>query len=524
MLALSGILTGAMLIFTKIGFLQWATMVPAAFAIFSIASDKNIRLRGLYGYGFFYFMCYYPVVYHWFVNLYPLEFVDGMTPIAALAVVLAGVFGLSLLQALMGGLVFVFIGLLFRGRIAEKAPILKPFMAAGLWAVFEWTQTLGWIGVPWGRLAIGQTEYAVGIQTASLFGSYFISFLIVAVNFSIAYAILKVAEGESRKIKLPVICVAAMLVFQYGAGAVIYVSNSESGETEPIKVAAVQGNISSNEKWSLTERQRIFESYGKYTVEAAKAGVDIILWPESALPYSLEKGEYSHDFVSKLARVCGVPIIAGGFMNADDNGVEYNALVCFTPDGRVLEDFYAKRHLVPFGEYVPMEKLISVIIPPLAELVMGDCVLVAGEGAQLIEVEGISAGSLICFDSIYEELALESVRAGAEVLFISTNDSWFTDSAALNMHNAQAKLRSVETGRYTVRAANTGISSVITPRGEVTESLGALKEGYIVGEIYPKNTQTLYTVIGNFFIYLLIICFLAILIVDARYKFIKKTL
>ena len=106
-------------------------------------------------------------------------------------------------------------------------------------------------------------------------------------------------------------------------------------------------------------------------------------------------------------------------------------------------------------------------------------------------------GSVICFDSIYESLILDSVRAGANLLCISTNDSWFEDSAAVYEHNAHAKLRAVETGRYVVRAANTGISSIITPTGKVTESLPPLVEGYILDGVYMISANTLYTMVGN---------------------------
>ena len=138
----------------------------------------------------------------------------------------------------------------------------------------------------------------------------------------------------------------------------------------------------------------------------------------------------------------------------------------------------------------------------------------AGEGAQLMNVSGLNVGSLICFDSIYEGLTLESVREGADVIFLSTNDSWFTDSAALDMHNSQARLRAVESGRYIVRAANTGISSIITPKGEIVERLGALEEGYIMGDVYARDSRTLYSYIGNIFIYILIVCFLSLIIYE----------
>jgi apolipoprotein N-acyltransferase len=161
-----------------------------------------------------------------------------------------------------------------------------------------------------------------------------------------------------------------------------------------------------------------------------------------------------------------------------------------------------------------MRGIVTLIIPPLADLVMLGENLEAGKGAQVIALEEAALGGLVCFDSIYEELTRDSVLSGAQVLCVSTNDSGFSDSSALHMHNAQARLRAIESGRYVIRAANTGISSVISSKGEVMGSLGALEEGMIVGEVRVNSHLTLYSRIGNLFVYLLIIFFVWLVVTD----------
>ena len=106
-------------------------------------------------------------------------------------------------------------------------------------------------------------------------------------------------------------------------------------------------------------------------------------------------------------------------------------------------------------------------------------------------------GGLICFDSIYETLTLDSVREGAQLLALATNDSWYQDSAAVYQHNRHAVLRAVESGRYIVRAANTGISSIIRPTGEITASLAPLKAGVVTGDVYFRSDRTVYSIVGN---------------------------
>ena len=115
-------------------------------------------------------------------------------------------------------------------------------------------------------------------------------------------------------------------------------------------------------------------------------------------------------------------------------------------------------------------------------------------------------------------------RTGAEIFAVSTNDSWFSDSAALRMHNAQAALRSIENRKYTVRAANTGISSIISPNGIIEEELGALKRGYVYSEIYANSHRTLYSYVGNTFVYICILWLILCILCEKRSYIIQKSL
>lgn len=515
LLALGGVLTGLTVIVPQLGFLEWITLVPAVIFLLLEAQNPERKLRSLYGYGLFFFQIFYMVGFHWFVSLYPLDFIDGMTPAAAIAVVLAGCVGLSFLQALFGGLLFVALGVLFRTKLIEKYNFLKPFLLATTWAAYEWTQTLGWWGVPWSRLPLGQSKYIVGLQTASLFGSYFITFAIVAVNALVAYAILN--RKNFSIIKYSAISAAAILVFQYGVGTALYFAKpSETGDT--VKVAAIQGNISSKDKWELGTLAKTLDIYEDYTLKAAADGARIVVWPETVIPQTLHEGTATHKRVSELADANDLVILVGAFYDPDEQEGEYNSVFCYLPDGSVHEQVYSKRRLVPFGEFVPMRALVTALIPPLADLVMSGDEVLWGEGEAIMDTEYGNIGSLICFDSIYEELSRSSTLAGAELLCLSTNDSWFGDSAGVYMHNAQSQLRAIENGRFVVRSANTGISTVIDTKGKVIEELEPLVDGYIVGEVTLENSRTLYSVIGNAFVYLAIAVYACIVGCDAVIK------
>ena len=496
LLAIGAVFTGFTLVFPVIGLLEWISLIPAAMAIIVVVRDDSIGIKKLYGYGFFFFFCFYLVIYHWFIELYPLDFIKGMTNLTALCVVLAGWVGLSVFQSLFGGLVFLILGALARSKASEKYKFLLPVYAASLWAIFEWSQTLFWFGVPWGRLAIGQTKLLIGAQSASLLGSCFVAFLIVVVNFFAAYAII---FAEKRRL-FALVSLGAFLI-NASLGGVLMILDTDSGDG--VRISAIQGNISSKEKWDKALDQKTFEVYAEYTEEAALDGAEIVVWPETVIPYNVYDSSQKLRQVQRMATKYEVTILVGAFTYNED-GDELNSILVILPDGSVYDTVYSKRHIVPFGEYVPLRRLFEIALPQITELSMREVDLTAGEESEVFFLEQARIGSLICFDSIYDELARASVRDGAQLLAVSTNDSWFMDSAALDMHNAQAKLRAIENGRYVIRSANTGISSAISPTGKEISSIPATESGQITEELGLHDNITLFTRIGNLFVYLCI--------------------
>lgn len=502
LLAAGGILTGLCLVFPAVGFWQWITLIPAGLVILRLLSDTRIRPRRLYGYGVFFFMSFGLTVFHWFLSMYPLEFAGATKGEAAVVVVLAW-FGLSFFQAVFGGLTFLLGGCLFRTALAKRYPILRPLCFGMIWTVYEWSQNFFWFGVPWARLPLGQSEYLVGMQTASLLGSYFITFLLVSVNLLLAYILLAAWEGRKkpwheRLAKGATVTVALMLLFQYGVGAVLYLREEPKDRT--LRVAAVQGNISSkwNDPNATLKARRI---YGDGTRQAAEAGAELIVWPETAVTQVIAEGRANgwYKFCSELAEETETTILVGGFTPAAEK--EYNSILCFLPDGSLHETLYHKRKLVPFGEFVPLGSVIETVVPPLADLVLSGADLEEGSEASVVMLEEGTVGSLICFDSIYDGFTRESVLAGAELLCLSTNDSWFGESRALYMHNAQAKLRAVESGRGVLRSANTGLTAFLDEKGRTVEEIPIQEEGVLVADAALSDRMTLYTRIGNVFVY-----------------------
>lgn len=505
LLPLSSLLMGLCLLLPQIGMLQWLALLPALYYLFGNEEREPMRMRRAYGLGFLYFGVFYLVVWHWFVRLYPMEFA-GISKGEAIVLIAICWIGLSLLQTLLSALAFPTFILLCRHRFIKKYPLLKPFLFASVYTVAEWAQTLTWAGVPFARLSLGQAECGVLFNSAALFGSYFITFSVVAVSALAAYALLHL-----DRVKLLSVCCAAVLLLNMGAGLIGYFT-ADTVEGEGIVVAAVQGNVGTSNKWTSNSDKTSREVYEKYTAAAVAEGAQLVLFPETFMPYRITDSSSLGIYVKELAVRYNVTICCGGFYYDNAEEGYYNGLFTVYPDGTISETVYAKRRPVPFGEYVPMRSVIEVLLPPLADMSMLGNDIDPGTETAIVETAAGRMGGLICFDSIYEDLTLATVRDGAEIICLATNDSWFLDSAGVYMHYRHARLRAVESGRYIVRAADTGISGIIAPDGSTAAELPALTEGVSVSVVQPNTDRTLYSYIGNLLVYLLIAAELALAI------------
>ena len=233
----SGAILSLPLVVPSLGFLQWIAMIPCAMLLYVIVDGEKVTKRGAYLLGFAFFMSYYAVTFHWFYYMYPLE-VAGVSEGIALIIVSLGCFGLAFLQSLFSSVGFVAFVLLARTNFVRKRAYFMPLLMASIWVIAEWWQTIGWWGVPWGRLPLGQVSFTLLVRSASLFGSYFITFVIVAVNFFLAMVILK--QGFRR---VAAVCAVSLFALNLVLGLGVTLAYEESDEK--YTVAAAQGNISS---------------------------------------------------------------------------------------------------------------------------------------------------------------------------------------------------------------------------------------------------------------------------------------
>ena len=409
LIALSGLLLGVTLIFAKLGFLSYIALLPLAFAIIKRGEAEKYKMRTAYLDGFIFYMCFDIVGFHWFTYFYPLDFA-GLTNAQTIFVIALAWIGLSALQSAFSAFVFVIISRFLKTKIYAKYPILLAPFTAALVTINEWTQTFTWAGIPWSRIAISQTEMPIMMQSASLLGSYFLTFIVVLFNFLLAFAILNVAFRRVAAISAVAVILGNMLL-----GTILYFV-PRVDESKAIKVASIQGNLES--QTCDKTFSEICDIYEYQTREAVIDGAEVVLWCEGVFADSITTTIYPKNlkryiridkYISMLAKELGVTIIVGAYVVVDD--LYYNAVSAFYADGSSEINAYSKRRPVPFGEYLPMRDFVSAVAPTLTQINYMSYDIYPGDKATVFkatnEEDAIKIGTLICFDSIYEKLGIE---------------------------------------------------------------------------------------------------------------------
>ncbi len=373
-----------------------------------------------------------------------------------------------------------------------------------LWTGVEYLRATLFTGFPWELLGHSQFARIGLIQIADLTGPYGLSFLIALAN-GTAMLCLFYGQGllwRDRPVTkrwaisaVPVFgaCLAATLIYGHlRIGAV----DGAAAAADTLRVAAIQGNIPQEIKWDKAHRRKTVTSYLSMTEKAAQAGAELAVWPETATPFHFFHHQTYTRMVLEGVRAAGIPVLTGS-PYAERDGEDYrffNSAFLILPDGTVAAR-YDKVHLVPYGEYVPLQRWMP-FIRKLVEQV-GD--FEAGEAGQVLAANGHRLGVLICYEIIFPELARAAANSGARLLANVTNDAWYGRTAAPYQHFSMAVFRAVENRRALVRAANTGISGFIDPVGRAAGTTPLFAAATTIREMPLMDGKTVYMAWGNFF-------------------------
>jgi len=357
---------------------------------------------------------------------------------------------------------------LARFLLLHCSPLVALLAIPALWVGSDWLR--GWLftGFPW--MDIG---YALGyvpqfIQLADLFGHGAVSYLLVLLNTLVTLVLI---SHHRPKTLVPAVLATALLL----SAAALYsgwrwqavTAEMAGNATQRMVVGIVQGNIDQSVKWSPANQQHTVTTYLDYSRALfAEQKPEMVVWPETALPFYPQ----TYPDVGALDELVGrfdTALLTGApWFEVIDRAKKdiryYNSAQLLEPDGRFSASYY-KSHLVPFGEYVPLRRLLP-FLAPLVEAV-GD--FTPGHVEQPLSWHDARIGVLICFESIFPDLGRKWSQRGANLLVNLTNDAWYGKSSAPYHSMAMTVFRAVETRRSVVRSANTGISGFVDPLGQL---------------------------------------------------------
>jgi apolipoprotein N-acyltransferase len=359
-----------------------------------------------------------------------------------------------------------------------------------VWAGAEYARGHVMTGFPWVPLGNSQIDVAPIAQLASLVGVYGLSALVALGSVAIAWVIVGPA-GRGR------IVAAGSVALLLAAGAAWGASRVSAGGLltagTPVRVALVQGNVAQGQKWDPDFADAIYRRYLALSRAGVGRGATLVMWPESAMPFFFEERPEA-EALRLLARDTGARLFVGGDQveRVKPAPRYFNSAFLIQPTGSV-GGIYRKVHLVPFGEYVPLESILS-FAGPLVEQVGG---FTPGRTLTVFQIREGTFTTGICYEAVFPELSREAVQKGSRLLTTITNDAWFGRSSAPWQHFAMARMRAVETGRYLARAANTGISGIVDPYGRVVQQTALFEETVAVGDVRFLDGTTPYVMIGD---------------------------
>jgi len=473
-------LTGVLLVFcfpkAEISWLAWFAFVPLLVACGQkspVKAGKLAFVAGLVGYG---------GIIYW-INIVVTTY--GKLPL---------VVSICLYLLLVAYLAAYFFVLFYLVRRVEQRGIPVVVSLPILWVGLEFLRSFLLTGFPWASLGYSQYRVLPLLQVVDITGVYGISFLIVLAN-CVLFLLFNWIRARGSRVfpfrSTVVFLVLIVAVLLYGFSQL-----RQEPAGVPLKVALIQGNIDQGIKWDPAFMEETISIYERLSRRAAAAGVDLVVWPESAAPFFFQEPGPPTDRITSLARDLQAAFIFGS-PAFDDDGPRrryFNSAFLLSSSGEVLGRS-DKMHLVPFGEYVPQAKLL----PFVHKLVVGVGDFSPGDTLAALDIGKGKVGVLVCFEGIFPELSRRYVRGGAQLLVNITNDGWYGRSSAPYQHLSMSVFRAIENGVPLVRAANTGISAIIDEKGHISQATPLFVEDFCAGEVILGVGGTIYTRIGDVF-------------------------
>jgi apolipoprotein N-acyltransferase len=417
-----------------------------------------------------------------------------------IAIVLTALFVAGL--ALFHGLAFW-----FWGKLARSSAVRRLLLFPAIWLLGDWLR--GWVltGFPWLYLGTAHTDGPLA-GLAPLGGVHLVTLAIITTAVA-AYGALWLIL-QTRHTFAATVVVAGL--FPWLIAPALNRTDWTTLAQEPTSVAAMQGNIPQQIKWDPEFLKDQIVAYLGMTED--HWNTDIILWPETAIPIPQDKAGKIIDHINERlgensTLITGIPWY--GFSERSEGFTYHNSITALGAG----EGIYHKQKLVPFGEYVPLEKYLRGLIGffdlPMSSFTPGP------KNQSALNANGLRVMPFICYEVAYPDFLARNAL-NADLLLTISNDGWFGDSIGPLQHLQLARMRALETGRYMLRGTNNGVTAIINNKGQITERIPQFERAVMTGQIYGASGSTPYMVTSSW----PVLTFALILIVFVRERVIPK--
>lgn len=475
---ISGIMMAVIFPVLNIKELGWICLVPLLAAAWKQDPSKGFLLAGIAGSVFHIGLIYWITV--------SMSKYGGLPLYVSIPVLIL----FSIVLGFFTG-VPLYISCYVQKKLGWGFTLTLPFV----WTAVEYIKSWFLTGFPWDNLGYSQFTVLPLIQAADITGVYGISFLLMFVNCTIFSCV----QGFLMKKNIPVREAVASCVL---LGATLWYGYHTLGalqtikETNPVRVSLVQPNIPQDLKWDPAYLSETLEKFRKLTLQSIADKPAIVIWPESATPFFYQEEDTYKEIVGRIVAETGTYLLFGSpsYEMSTRGPLYFNSALLLSPENKIAGK-YDKIHLVPYGEYVPLQQLF----PFIQKMVEGIGDFSPGFDVTNLKLPSCSFATLICYEIIFPDLVRRFVDKGAQFIVNITNDAWFGRTSAPYQHLSMAVLRAVENKRYIVRCANTGISACIAPSGAVTKQTNLFTETVLSAMIYCKGEKTFYTRYGDVF-------------------------
>ncbi len=375
-----------------------------------------------------------------------------------------------------------------------------------VWVLLEGTRSVILTGFPWNLLGTVFAFSDIYIQTASIWGTYGLSFIMLIIS-GCFYAFFNGKKWSG----MIVFCLLAMFMTIFG---VWRLNNYKTSDSE-IKLRLVQPSIPQSMKWNSNELENNLKDYVDISQKTGLETVDFVIWGETALPFDIKWRTEYKEYVKKAVPDNGyliTGVVRFGF--SQGNYQPYNSMYIINKDA-IVENYYDKNHLVPFGEYIPLREYLPDWIRPLANNMAEFAI---GEKFKSIQLKQYPPfGALICYEIIFPDNILNR-KNKPKWLVVLTNDGWYGKSSGPYQHLVATQMRAVEEGITIVRSANSGISALISPAGQIIKKIDLHQKGYIdVNLPQISEFSTIYSDIGKNSIFYAMLLILALLFLNKKF-------